>query len=502
MIFCNRGFSSPLVYYNYMKRQVSRRRQPWLRTAIYSFMTLTVTVIVAMLMLVVLGYQFNKKDGRIEQGGLLQFESIPTGAAVTLDQLPLSSLTNTKATVDRGNHFVEFNLANYRTWQKNITITPGQIGWLSYARLIPTTVTPKTLQQYTNLSGTLAAPSDKYMLLHQAADSADFILANIEGDTVQYSTVTLPTSAYTAPSAGQAQSFTLESWSQDDQAALVLHTYDGTKTEWLLLNRSSPDKSINLSATYGISPSTVQFAGSGSKLLFARTDNTIQRINLDEQTLSRPLATNVDSFTVYDEKTIIYSTIADDKNQRTIAYAAVDIDSPVALAVFPADGQPLLAAMTSYFNQHYVAIMHGQTLKILTGSLPTATDSGSLQTYAQQTVSATVSALTSSSNDRFFVAQLPTGYATYDIELKKYDETKWAAQPQTPRQIAWLDDFMLWSDYGGELRFYEFDGANQQNIMPVAEGYTVSLSPNGKYIYGVAKTDKGYAFERAQLILQ
>lgn len=484
-----------------MKRQVSRRRQPWLRTAIYSFMTLTVTVIVALLMLVVLGYQFNNKDGRIEQGGLLQFESIPTGATVTLDQLPFSSLTNTKATVDRGDHFVEYNLANYRTWQKHISVSAGQIGWLSYARLIPTTVTPKTLQQYTDLTGTLAAPSNKYMLLHQAADSPDFTLANIQGDTVQYSTLTLPASTYTAPSAGQPQSFTLQSWSQDDQAVLVLHTYDDGKTEWLLLNRNAPEKSINLSVAYGISPSAAQFAGTGSKLLFVRTDNTIRRINLDEQTLSRPLATNVDNFTAYDDKTIIYSTTADDKNQRTVAYAAVDIDNPVTLSVYPADGQPLYAAMTNYFGQRYVAIAHGQALKVLTGSLPTATDSGSLRTFATPTLSANPVALTASLNDRFFMAQLPTGYATYDIELKKYDETKWAMQPQTPRPLNWLDNFMLWSDYGGQLRFYEFDGANQQNIMPVAEGYTASLSPNGKYVYGVARTDKGYVFERAQLIL-
>jgi len=485
-----------------MKRPVSRRRQPWLRTAIYSFMTLTVTVIVALLMLVVLGYQFNKKDGRIEQGGLLQFESIPTGAAVTLDQLPLSSPTNTKATVDTGNHYAEFNLSGYRTWQKNITITAGQIGWLSYARLIPTTITPKTLQQYADLSGALAAPSDKYMLLHQTASSPDFTLANIQGDTVQYSTLSLPAAAYTAPSTGQTQTFTLESWSQDDNAILVLHTYDSNKTEWLLLDRNSPDKSINLSTTYGISPSSVQFAGDGNKLLFVRTDNTVRRINLDEQTLSRPLATNVDHFTVYDEKTIVYSTMPDDKNQRTIAYAAVDIESPVTLATYPADGQPLYAAMTNYFGQRYVAIVHGQGLHVLTGSLPTLTNAGSMKPFADQTIAAGTVALTGSLNDRFFVAQLPDGYATYDIELKKYDETKWAEQAQTQRPINWLDDFMLWSDYGGELRFYEFDGANQQNIMPVTEGYAASLSPNGKYVYAVDKTDKGYVFERAQLILK
>lgn len=485
-----------------MKRQISSDRQPWVRTAIYSFMTLTVTVIVALLMLVVLGYQFNNKDGKIEQGGLLQFESIPTGAAVTLDQLKLSSVTNTKATVDRGSHFATYDLAGYRQWQKTITISAGQIGWLSYARLIPTTVTPQTLHAYTTLSGALAAPSRQYMLLHEAADSPDFTLVNIQGDTLRYDTLTLPASSYTQPSAGKTQSFTISSWSKDTGAILLQHTYDDTKTEWILLDRDSPEKSTNITTAYGITPSKVQFAGTGSKLLFVRTDDTIRRINLDEQTLSRPLATNVDTFSAYDDKTIMYSTTPDSKGVRTVAYAAVDISSPVTLATYPNDGQPLYAAMSNYFGQRYVAIVHGQSLAITTGSVPTLTDKGSLATFATETIPAGTSDLQASDNDRFFALQLPDGYATFDIELKKYDKTTWATESPTPRSINWLDDYMIWSDNGGELRFYEFDGANQQNIMPVAEGFGVSLSTNNKYIYGIAKTDSGYELRRAKLILQ
>ena len=97
-----------------MSRLVSSERKTWMRTAVYTFMTLSVTVIVSLLMLVVLGYQFNQKDGKLEQGGLLQFYSIPTGAQVTLDEMKLGSLTNTKTTVDSGNHFVTFSDNGYR----------------------------------------------------------------------------------------------------------------------------------------------------------------------------------------------------------------------------------------------------------------------------------------------------------------------------------------------------------------------------------------------------
>jgi hypothetical protein len=485
-----------------MKRQVSMQRQPWVRTAVYSFMTLSVAVIVTLLMLVVLGYQFNKKDGRIEQGGLLQFQSIPSGAGVTLDGSKLGSLTATKSTVDTGSHFVSYNLANYRTWQKTIGISAGQIGWLSYARLIPSTIKPEVLHEYTNLSSTLSTESRNYMLLHEDVASPTFTLVNIQGDTLRYDTLTLPATSYTSPTTGKTQSFTLDSWSANDSAVLIRHVYDDNKTEWVLLNRSSPDRSINITTTYGVTPSKVQFAGTGDRLLYVRTDNEVRRINLDEQTLSRPLATNVDTFSEYDDKTIIYSTIPDDKGQRNVAYAAVDIAQPIVLGTYPADGQPLFAAMGSYFNQRYIAIIYGQSLKITYGTVPTFTDKGSMKPFATQTIPVGTTAFAISRNNRFFVAQLPDGYATYDIELKKYDKTTWATQPTTPRPLNWLDDYTLWSDYGGQLRLYEFDGANQQNIMPVAEGFATSLSPNDKYVYTITKTAKGYQLQRGLLIVQ
>ncbi len=484
-----------------MKRQISAEHRPWIRAAVYSFMTVTVTVIVALLMLVVLGYQFNNKDGRIEQGGLLQFQSIPTGANVSLDGLNVGSQTNTRTTVNTGNHFVQYKLNGYRTWQKSITIDAGQIGWLSYARLIPSIVTPVAQHAYTILSGALAAPSRNYMMLHQQADSPSFDLVNIQGDTVQYTTLTLPAGSYTTPSAGKTQAFTLDSWSDNDNAVLIRHTYDDNQTEWIYLDRNTPAKSIDINTSYGISPSKVQFAGAGDRLLFVRTENTVSRINLDEQTLSRPLATDVDNFTAYNDKTIIYSTVADAKNQRTVSYASIDVDTPVALGTYPADGQPLFAAMGNYFGQYYVVVVHGQSFVITTGSLPTLTDKGSMKTFATQAIPAGISNFEVSANNRFFVSTLPDGYATYDIELSKYDKTTWDVQPQTVQPINWLDDYTMWSDNGGELRFYEFDGANQQNIMPAAVGYAAAVSPDNKYVYDVVKTDKGYALQRALLIL-
>lgn len=471
-----------------------------IRTAVYSIMTLSVVVIVTLLVFVVLGYQFNERDGKIEQGGLLQFASVPTGATVTLDNNRLGPRTNSKSNVAVGSHNVSFDRDGYRTWKKTIDVKAGQIGWLSYARLIPSTITPEPVRNFTNLANAYPSAQQNFMLLQEAADRPDFILANIQGDTVAYTPLSFPADKYTQPSPGKSQSFSIQSWSENEAAILIKHTYDDDRVEWLLLDRNSAERSINISTIFGISPTKLAFAGRGDRLLFVQTDDSVRRINLDDQTLSRPLVSKVASFTVYDDKTIAYATNANEKNQRTVGYAATDISEPITLDTYANDEQPLFIAMSTYFSQRYVVTMHGQTLTVKNGSVPTKNDKGTLKTSAKITVPAGVASLSLEHNSRFAVMQLPNGYGTYDIELDKYDKTTWAVPSTSVRPLDWIDEYMLWSDAGGMLRLYEFDGANQQNIMAVTEGFTSSLSPNGKYIYSFIKNENGYVLQRAMLI--
>lgn len=482
-----------------MKKPVSTRRQPLVRTAVYGVMTISVVAIVSLLMLIVLGYSFNQKDGRLEQGGLLQFASIPSGAAVTLDELVLSQRTNTKSTVDSGSHSVSFDRSGYRTWKKTIRIEPGQIGWVNYARLIPTKLTPQAQRTFTTLSATLASPGHKWLLMQQTPDQPTFELADIQNDDVRYTSLTLPPASYTAPTAGMTQTFSMESWSQNEDAVLLKHTFDDNKVEWLLLDRDEPQKSVNVSAALGIAPSKLVFAGGGSRLLFVQTDDIVRRINLDDMTLSRPLAAQVESFTAFDDKMITYVTNAGADGKRTVGYATTDIDTQVPIHTYAADGQPLQAVIKVYFNKRYLSVVHGQTLTVENGTLPTGSDKGDLKLYAQATIPVGMTRLTVSQNGRFVVSELPDGYATYDLELKKYDKTAWAYPATAQRPLQWLDDYIVWSDNGGQLRIYDFDGANQQTIMQTVEGQTASISPNGKYLYGVTKSDKGISLSRVQL---
>jgi len=69
-------------------------------------MAIAVVSIVAILLLVIQGYRYNRFDGKLEQGGLVQFDSRPSAATVTVDDSTLANRTASKVTLSSGQHTI------------------------------------------------------------------------------------------------------------------------------------------------------------------------------------------------------------------------------------------------------------------------------------------------------------------------------------------------------------------------------------------------------------
>ncbi len=71
----------------------------------------------------------------IEQSGLMQIHSLPTGATVELDGHALFSKTNLSKTMSAGEHTLKLSRENYDTWEKTIRMYSGVLIRLHYPRL-------------------------------------------------------------------------------------------------------------------------------------------------------------------------------------------------------------------------------------------------------------------------------------------------------------------------------------------------------------------------------
>jgi hypothetical protein len=199
----------------------SKRKQLVQRVAIYGVMSVSVVVLVTVLVFFMLGYRFNKNDGKIEQGGLVQFSSVPGGADVRIDGSDYGSQTPTKATLASGSHYFTMERSGYRQWQKTVDLDAGSVLWLNYARLVPNSLTPQNVADFPALGSTAASPDNKWMALIADKKTPDITLADLSRDKVEPKVVSLPASSYTKPSKGKTQSFALDSWDPSSHLLLV-----------------------------------------------------------------------------------------------------------------------------------------------------------------------------------------------------------------------------------------------------------------------------------------
>ena len=487
-----------------MYHQPSKRKQLIRRVVSYGFMSVAVVVLVTVLVFVMLGYRYNGNDGKIEQGGLVQFDSQPNGANVTIDGKAFSTRTPSKSTLTSGGHAITVARSGYHTWEKSISVVPGAVLWLNYARLIPTNLPTENVADFTTVSSNSVSTDNKLVAIKEKADTPEITLADISNDKVATSKVTIPTDMYTQPDNGKAQSFTLTDWDAGSRYIIVKHVYNGSQVEWLVVDTRDASATKNVTKLLDIDASKLVFSGNDSNILYAQIGSDVRKIDLGAATLSRPLVSHVAEFSIFDQTTIVYTTMPDAVTKaRSVGYYKDGDPTSYVIRTFTDNGKTQLhLALGRYFGSMYEAIAYGDKITVLRGDLPTtANEAFKLKEIAVATIKGGAKYLDIKTEGRFIVAQNGATYATYDLELKKETTTELKGKTAVTQKLEWIDGYMLWSDRSGMLRLYEFDGANQHDIMPVAPGFEVTLSPNDKYLYGIIKAGATYHLERVQLIL-
>jgi len=482
----------------------SKRKQLLQRIAVYSVMSVTIVGLVTVLVFLMLGYRFNRADGSIEQGGLLQFDTEPDGANVTIDGTSFGTRTPSKTTMTAGQHFITMERDGYKKWQKSIDLTAGSVLWLNYARLIPTELTPQATADFSTVTDALASPDDKWMAIKEDAATPLIRVADLAREDAKISDIAIPESAYTKPGEGKSQQFKFSSWDPTGRYLLVQHIYDDAQTEWIVVDVEGSDPARNITTLLDVTAVSPVFSNRDSNILYAIVDGSLRRIDLGATTLSGPLVENVSSFDLYDRATLTYVTNVDPKTkQRSVGYYDEGASKSRTVRTYSEDSGPLQFAIDKYFGDHYVAIIHGQTMEIFEGELPRSdvTDPSSLKTVATLSLPAGADYLSIETNGRFIVAQKSASYTVYDLELKKMTTTKLKGSAAVSNELEWIDGYTVWSDQDNIARLYEFDGANQHDIMPVVSGMDVTLSPSDKYLYGISTSVDGkFHLSRVQLI--
>jgi len=485
-----------------MYRKPSKQTLLLRRIMTYVVMVVSIVVIVGLVLLFVLGYRFNSEKG-LEQGALLQFNTQPTGALVTVDGVAVSARTPSKSTVLAGTHNVTMKRTGYEDWAKTVNLSAGTLTWLDYALLIPRNRPVETLAAYDSLADATAAPNNRTMLLQRKADTPDFDLVDLRSVQLKSTAVTLPADIYSqAGVEGVTHSFALKRWDNNGRFVLVNHGY-ADQTEWIVLDTQNPANSKNITRTLDVALSDVVFSGTSGNVFYGLADGTIRKLDLSADTLSRPLAMNVLSFELYDTNIISYiGTNAKDPAKFDAGlYQDGDDATHILKTVDSLDG--LRIALTRYFNDDYVAISAGKEVSILKGTFPhgdqEATTLAAFDAFHFNEVATTMNF---SDGGAYLFVQSGPVYGSFDIE---HQRTAFAnlGDAKIDQPLRWLDSSNLYADYDGQLTIREFDGLNGHTINTLSTGYDATLSPNGRFLYSIGKNTTGLpTLQRVKMILE
>ena len=294
-------------------------------------MVLSVLVIVVVATLAAMGF-FISSNGGIEQSGLMQIHSLPTGATVELDGGTLFSRTNLSKTMSAGEHTLKLSRENYDTWEKTVKMYPGVLVRLHYPRLFlqnrvaeaVMNLSDKTKDEKAGLEFYQPSQSRNY-IIYAEKGAATWKLLEVKGDEVKTTLLDLSgilpgmveEKAETKAKVGiDAQSTTPKyhfegeimslTWSKDENRVLAKVSYDG-KTEWVLVNLRDVANSLNLTKTFGMSFDRIEMIDNAANQLFALENHQLRRINVSEKTMSRVLLGNIQDFDS-NGTNVIYST--------------------------------------------------------------------------------------------------------------------------------------------------------------------------------------------------
>ena len=481
-----------------MQSPSSKRRQFIKRVVAYFLMTISVIVLSTVLVLLMLGYRFNRYSGTFQQGGLVQFISQPSGASVTVGDIQLQNKTRSKITLNPGDYLVKMQRPGYQTWQKNVTVKAGTVLWLNSAHLVPNDPqTDQVLELPTLASTSSRSGNDEFALLQSASKPA-ITLARIDGDSVKTRTITLESGSYHA---AKTHRFTLADW-LDDHHLLVKHAYAKSQ-EWIVVDTDHPSKSRQIAATDDSYPlKVIADPRSSGRVLVLWNDGTVTVDDLSsEKETTLPLSGIAEMST--DDDVLLYAT-EPAKGRVSTGYLTLGKAAPRTIASYPSK-EPVHIAGGEYFDVHHLATTVGKTVTIVkTDDLPSSDSQDPLRTETVKTLSLSDEAtrVDFKAQGRFIVVQQPLSQTTYDLELDvQSDVPIVGAKRAQSSALVWLDNFHFWSDTDGFMRQYEFDGTNQTDIVTVAPGFSAVYSPNQKYLYTIGKTAAGYQLQRTRMIL-
>jgi PEGA domain. len=447
-------------------------------------MVLSVIITVGVLLLITMGYNLTR-NFKVEQQGLVQFASYPSGADVTVDEKVMTSRTSTKTMMTPGMHDFTISKQGYDSWSKQAEIIPGSVLWLNYARLVPTQKEITTIKNYKDISAVSSSPNSQYMLVFFDDLSLSPQLLDVKGEDVKSQGLSIKKLFSKLDNSATKHSVEVVQWSADSTKILIKHHF-GESFEWILIDTKSISSSLNISNAYKLTFTDIELASDDGRKLFVLENHNLRRADTQSKTVSAVLLENVAELSVINKDTIVFLSTEDKNGLVNIGVFKDGEKGASTLYSVESKAANIKVAGGRYYNKDYVVISEGSDLIIMRGTLPSfGKPSSTLAQWKEVTLDFDIEHLSMDSKRRFIMASNRQNIYNYDLETSNGSSFQLDGAHEHPNSFNWLDDFIIYSTADDKLTIYDFDGKNKRQVMDTESGTDVVVTQNDKYIYAI-----------------
>jgi hypothetical protein len=473
---------------------------------ITGYILIFIAIVLATVVLLYQSYGYGIHDGRVIQNGLIFLNSQPNPANIYVNNV-FKGTTNTNLTLESGVYNFELTLNGFRTWTRKIEIDGGTIAYYDYPLLIPDKLKSTIINSSPNTPLIFTESLNKqYVLILNSGSNDLFDLYNLSSSKPSLTKFSVPANIISKNTSGTS-SWNVIGWANDNSHVLLEHSYDGTKTEYILLDVTNPSNSINLSTQFAsFSFSSINFINLNYKnyYLYNQTTQTLDSVSLSNPGVETNVLNNVLSYDGYLSNTILYATTT---NAPTglIYINEMQGSNIYHIRTFPA-GSTYLLNMASYSGTIYVAAGSSALDKVYIYQDPVS-QLQNLPNHVPVPIQVLFvkdpNYLNFSENSQFIVAEGYNQFGVYDFEnLHGYNYiTKLPLDPPQTHAF-WMDGDRMTYVSNGKLIMFEYDHNYRQILVPSLANFAPAFDSNYHNLYTISYNPitKTYNFEQTSLI--
>lgn len=488
-------------------------------------MVLSVIAIVVVSTMAAMGFVISS-NGSIEQSGLMQLHTLPTGANVKIDGNTILARTNLSRTLSAGMHQLEIYRDGYDSWQNQIKIRSGALLRLYYPRLFLQNRVAENVKNLTTIDNLeFYSPSTKRnYILYAEKGSPEWQLVDVRGDEIRTTPLDLSgilpgmleekNPAIGKTTKPETHEFKFHGrideikWSDDEEQVLVKVTYE-TKSEWVLVRLRDIARSMNLTRTFGLGDTQFSMIDSSATQLYALERKQLRRVNTNDGSMSRVLIDNVKTYQNKGSK-IIYLSEASEGKQAVLGVFRDDERGSTILTEVPENVQVKIG-ISRYFDEDYLVYAFDKKVTILRGNLPSYREDNpkpnpdELKPLVDPIELAEIpDSLVISPDGEYVVAYKGQDFNAIDLD----DGEKYSYEAPT-NILQWFDASMMYAVKEKQILVWDFDGTNQRNLAQSAKtssdqevevaNSSVMVTANNRWIYYLTQGDKFTVLTREKI---